>query len=284
MRWTALMAMALLPITALAQGSEGLRKGWSEAVEPFNVIGPIYYVGAGGISSHVIDTGEGLILLDAGTKLMPQQIAENIVTLGYQPDDVKYILSSHAHWDHVEGLAEVKRLTGGQVVALGEDAAAIASGVDNSALGGEGWEAVEVDTKIEDGDTVALGNITMTAHHTPGHTKGCTTWTTTITEAGTEYAVVFIGGTSVNMGVRLKDNERHPGIAEDYKKTFAVLEGLACDVFLAQHPFMHKLDEKRAAQLAGAEKNPFIDPAGYREFVAAERNKFEDRLKREGLE
>ena len=284
MRRALLIVALVIPVVAIAQGTDGLRKGWSEAVEPFNVIGPIYYVGAGGISSHVIDTGDGLILIDAGTKLMPRQIVANLETLGYEADDVKVILSSHAHWDHVEGLAEMKRLTGGQVVALGEDAAAIASGVDNSALGGDGWEAVAVDREIVDGDTVDLGNITMTARHTPGHTKGCTTWTTAIEDGGTTYEVVFIGGTSVNFGVPLRDNARHPGIAEDYQRTFEMLAGLECDVFLAQHPFMHQLDEKRAAQLAGAERNPFIDPEGYKAFVRSEREKFEARLAREDAE
>ena len=101
-----------------------LRAAWSEPVEPFQVAGNIYYVGSSGISSHLIVTDDGLILIDAGTNPMPAMIKENVEKLGHQVTDIQIILSSHAHWDHVEGLAEMKRLSGAQVIALGEDAAA----------------------------------------------------------------------------------------------------------------------------------------------------------------
>jgi metallo-beta-lactamase class B len=205
----------------------------------------------------------------------------NIEKLGHKLSDIKIILSSHAHWDHVEGHAAMKDLTGAQVMAVGEDAAAIAAGVDNSALGAEGWKPTKVDRVLKDSDTVALGGVTMTAHLTPGHTKGCTTWTTTVEENGKPYAVVFIGGISINEGVRLIGNERHPTIAEDYARTFRTLKALKADVFLAQHPSIYGMAEKMQKMKEGATPNPFIDPDGYRRVIAEAEAAYLNQLEQE---
>ena len=276
------VTVLLLATSAHAQSmTDSIRKSWSKPLEPFHVIGNIHYVGATGISSHIITTSEGLILVDTGTTLMGPQILENLGKLGHKPTDIRYIISSHAHWDHVEGHAEMKRLTGAEIVALGEDAASIASGVDTSALGGDGWTPVTVDRVIGDGETLALGDTTLTAHLTAGHTKGCTTWTTTVEEDGATYNVVFIGGTSINAGVKLLNNERHSTIAEDYARTFAKLKSLKVDVFLAQHPSMYGMEAKRQTRIAGTRKNPFINPKEYVGFVAEEEAKFRRQLQRE---
>ena len=235
---------AFLLVFFVSPAAGQLPEHWSKPVEPYQVIDNIYYVGAIGISAHIIVSSEGLILLDTGTELMLPGLRENIQKLGHNLEDVNIILSSHAHWDHVEGHAAMKELTGARIMAVGEDATAISSGVDNSALGAQGWTPAEVDRVLKDGDTVTLGDVTMTAHLTPGHTKGCTTWTMTVTENNTEYQVVFIGGTSVNPGVNLIENERHPGIADDYARTFKVLKSLKGEVFLGQHPMMYDMLSK----------------------------------------
>ena len=264
---TAVIA-ALLTVGLAAQGD--LRGVGSQPVEPFRVAGNIFYVGANGISSYIIETQEGLILLDTGTVEMAQGLRANIEKLGHALTDVKIILSSHAHWDHVEGHAAMQTLTGARIMAVGEDAAAISSGIDSSALGGEGWAPARVDRVLQDGDTVSLGGVTMTAHHTPGHTKGCTTWKTTVEEGGRSLQVVFIGGTSINPGVVLLNNTRHPTIADDYARTFSVLKSLNADVFLGQHPEMFDMAAKLQRRRSGAAGNPFVDPEGYRAFVAGQ--------------
>jgi metallo-beta-lactamase class B len=263
------------------QTGDPLRGPGSRRVEPYRVIGNIFYVGAEGISAHIIVTPQGLILLDTGTREMLPGLRANIEKLGHKLTDVKIILSSHAHWDHVEGHAAMKDLTGAQVMALGEDAAAIASGKDNSALGAEGWPPTRVDRTLKDGDTVTLGGVTLTAHLTPGHTKGCTTWTTTVQENERSYNVVFIGALSINEGVKLIGNQRHPGIADDYAQTFRVLKGLKPDVFLAQHPSIYGMEEKLKRLKAGAPQNPFIDPDGYRRVVADAEAAYLKQLERE---
>jgi metallo-beta-lactamase class B len=270
MKMTSIIALVLSAGASVGslQTGDPLRGAGSRRVEPYRVIGNIFYVGAEGISAHIIVTPQGLILLDTGTREMIPGLRANIEKLGHKLTDVKIILSSHAHWDHVEGHAAMKDLTGAQVMALGEDAAAIASGKDNSALGAEGWPPTRVDRTLKDGDTVTLGGVTLTAHLTPGHTKGCTTWTTTVQENEKSYNVVFIGALSINEGVKLIGNQRHPGIADDYARTFRVLKGLKPDVFLAQHPAIYGMEEKLKRLKAGAPQNPFIDPDGYRRVVA----------------
>jgi metallo-beta-lactamase class B len=264
-----------------AQPQDPLRGAGSRRVEPYRVIGNIFYVGAEGISAHIIVTPQGLILLDTGTREMLPGLRANIQKLGHKLSDVKIILSSHAHWDHVEGHAAMKDLTGARVMALGEDAAAIASGKDNSALGSDGWPPTKVDRILKDGDTVTLGGVTLTALLTPGHTKGCTTWTTTVEDGGMSYSVVFIGALSINEGVKLTGNTRHPEIADDYARTFRVLKGLTPDVFLAQHPSIYGMEEKMKRLAAGAKPNPFIDPDGYRRVISEAEAAYLKQLERE---
>ncbi|MEE2840270.1 MAG: subclass B3 metallo-beta-lactamase [Acidobacteriota bacterium] len=279
---TLLFIFTFLLTTAVpAQDQNPLRGRSSEPIEPYQVIGNIYYVGAVNISSHIIVTPEGLILLDTGTAEMLPGIRTNIEKLDYTLKDVKIILSSHAHWDHVEGHAAMKELTGAQVMAVGEDAAAIGSGIDSSAAGAQGWNPVRVDRVLEDLDTISLGGVTMQAHLTPGHTKGTTTWTTTVEESGKSYRVVFVGGTGINRGVNLLNNTRYPGIIEDYAQTFRVLKELKGEVFLAQHPSMYGMDDKLERLKTGAAKNPFIDPGGYRYFVEKEEGYYLKQLEEE---
>ena len=263
--------LALVPVLALgAAASLAQQKApalGSQIFEAYRVIGNIYYVGATDVSSHVIATPAGLILLDTGTTQMLPMIRANVEKLGFRMQDIKIILSSHAHWDHVEGHAAMQALTGAQVMAVGEDAAAIASGVDSSAIAARGWKPVKVDRVLKDGETVTLGNVTMRAHLTPGHTKGCTTWTMTVQDGGKSYLVVFVGGISINEGVKLVGNTRHPSIIEDYARTFRVLKELKADVFLAQHPAIYGMAEKVQRLKANASPNPFIDPQGYQRAV-----------------
>ena len=176
---------------------------------------------------------------------------------------------------------EVVVIEGATVMAVGEDAAAISSGIDNSAVGAQGWNPTEVGRVLEDGDKVTLGGVTMQSHWTPGHTKGCTAWTTTVEEEGKSYSVVFVGGTGINRGVKLLNNKRHPSIVEDYAQTFRILKDLPADVFLAQHPSMYGMAEKLKQLKAGAKANPFVDPEEYQRFLVEEEGKYLKQLEEE---
>jgi metallo-beta-lactamase class B len=252
---------------------------WTEPFAPFRVAGNIYFVGTRGVSSFLLTTSDGHILIDTGLAQAVPQVRANVEKLGFTLRDIRIILSSHAHFDHVEGHAEMQRLTGATVMAVGEDAAALAAGQDISALGGPGWKPVKVGRILRDGDTVTLGGVTLTAHLTAGHTKGCTTWTTTVADGGKSLRVVFVGGVSVNQGVQLLDNPRHPSIVADYDRTFKVLKELQADIFLAQHPNMFDMEQKVARNAGG--RNPFVDPEGYQAFVAEAEQSYMAQLKRE---
>jgi metallo-beta-lactamase class B len=208
----------------------------AEAPEPFRIIGNIYWVG-GEYGSYLITTPEGHILHDTGTSDMHDLIVANVEKLGFDVHDIKIMISSHAHFDHVQGHAAMKQLTGAQVVALGGDAAALEAGVDNSAGGFPGLEAVHVDRVIADGDTVTLGGVTLRALWTPGHTQGATMWLTTVEENGQSYEVAFRGGEIPNDGVPLIGNPRHANVVADTQMTLQRLKELAPpDLLLHNHP------------------------------------------------
>jgi metallo-beta-lactamase class B len=252
-------------------------------VPPFRIAGNIYYVGASEVTSFLIVTPAGDIVLDGGFVETAPQIEANIEKLGFKLSDVKILLNSHAHYDHAGGLAELKKRTAAQLVAMEGDAALLASGGRGDFFFGDrlAFPPVKPDRVIHDGDTVSLGGVTLVSHLTAGHTRGCTTWTMTIEENGKPLHVVFIGSMSVLPGYRLSGKESYSGIASDYGRSFRALKSLACDVFLASHGSFFDLTDKREALAKGAAKNPFIDPAGYRAYIARAERAFDAELERE---
>ena len=229
-----LVSAAIACVSPYSQAAQ--QEAASEAAEPFRVIGNIYYVG-GQYGSYLITTPEGHILHDTGSTEMHPLIVSNVEKLGFNVRDIRIMISSHAHWDHVEGHAAMKRVTGAQVVALGGDAVALESGQDNSAIGARNFDPVPVDRVIEDGDTVTLGGVTLRALWTGGHTQGATMWMTTVQDGGNTYSVAFRGGEIPNAGAQLFDNPRHSTVVVDTQRTLQRLKELAPpDVFLHNHP------------------------------------------------
>jgi len=263
-----------------AQRDSSERAEWNRPFPPFCIIGNVYYVGVAGVTSFLITTAQGHILLDGGFPETAPLIEKNVATLGFRIRDVKILLNSHAHYDHCGGLAELKRLSGAEMVASRADAEVLESG----RISFEGWKnsgfpPVKVDRVIADGETVPLGDAVLTANLTPGHTKGCTTWTMPVLDAGKTHHVVFFCSTSVP-GYRLVSNPKYPQIASDYERTFARLRQLPCDVFLAPHGGFFHLDEKRP-RLAKGGANPFVDPTEFRAFLDNSERDFERELKKQ---
>jgi metallo-beta-lactamase class B len=253
---------------------------------PFRIIGNIYYVGASDVASFLIATPEGHILINSGFEATVPLIREGVRKLGFRFEDIKVLLNNHAHVDHAGGHAALKKQSGARIVMSGEDAALLARGGRGDFLPASdevvGYEPARADRVVRDGDEVTLGGVTLTAHLTPGHTRGCTTWTMRIEEDGKRRDVVFHGGTAILPGVRLVDHPTYPGIVEDCERTFRVLKSLPCDVFLAPHGSQFGLREKARRLSAGERPNPFIDPEGYRTFVARGEEAFRRQLEREG--
>src|SRR6266850_3107534 len=253
---------------------------YSEAAEPFRIVGNLYYVGAKNIASYLFTTPQGNILIDTGTKEMGPVIRTNVEKLGFKLADIKIMLSGHAHFDHVQGHAAMKKATGARVMAIGEDAAALAAGTDRSPLGDEGWEPVAVDRVLKDGDTVTLGGTTLRAVWTPGHTPGCTTWTTTVQDRGKPYSVVFQACGGPNAGVKLVGNTKFPTLIQDTPRSFRVQKTLKPDIYLPMHPeslFAGKIERIKA----GENPHPLLNPEGYTKLIADTEANFQKRIEEE---
>jgi metallo-beta-lactamase class B len=222
---------------------------YSRPEEPFRLIGNIYYVGAKNIASYLVVTPQGSILIDTGTTEMTPVITSNVEKLGFKVRDIKIMLSSHAHFDHIGGHAAMKKLTGARIMAIKQDADALEAGKDLSPLGDEGWMPVKVDRVLKDGDTVALGGTTLRAVWAPGHTPGCTVWTTTVADAGKTYSVAIFGCGGPNGGVKLVGNPRFPTLVDDTLATFRKLKSLKPDIYVTGHPqmiFAGKIERMKA--------------------------------------
>jgi metallo-beta-lactamase class B len=222
---------------------------YSQPEDAFRLIGNIYYVGAKNIASYLVVTPQGSILIDTGTTEMTPVITSNIEKLGFKVRDIKIMLSSHAHFDHIGGHAAMKNLTGARVMAIKQDADALEAGKDLSPLGDEGWTPVKVDRGLKDGDTVTLGGTTLKAVWAPGHTPGCTVWTTSVGETGKTYSVAIFGCGGPNGGVKLVGNQRFPTLVDDTRATFRKLKTLKPDIYVTGHPqmlFAGKIERMKA--------------------------------------
>jgi metallo-beta-lactamase class B len=273
------LIILILSIGIFAQQDTRDRE-WNKPVEPFRIIGNVYYVGAAEITSFLITTPKGHILLDGGFAETAPQIKENIAKLGFKPGDVKILLNSQAHYDHAGGLAELKRLTGAQMLASAGDKILLENGGRNDFAFDDRfpYEPVKTDRIIKDGERIKLGGVTLKTIITPGHTKGCTSFVLEAEESGKKYRVVFVGSTSVP-GYQLVDNPKYPNIIADYEKTFRILKKLEADVFLVSHGAFFKLTEKTEKIRLSRSPNPFIDPQGYRDFLTETEKAFRDRIK-----
>jgi metallo-beta-lactamase class B len=258
-------------------------RSWNQPVEPYRIAGNVYYVGASDITSFLITTPAGHILLDGGFVETAPIIEANIRKLGFKLADVKILLSSHAHFDHAGGLAELKRATGAKFAASGKDAPLLARGGRGDFLFGDKstFPPIQADRILHDGDTVVLGGTTLTAHLAPGHTMGNTAWTMKAREGDRTYDVVFAPSMSILPGVSLTKNAKYPEIGEDYGKTFRLLKSLPCDVFLGPHASFYDGLGKAERLRKGAKENPFIDPQGYRDYLARMEKKYQEQIQKE---
>jgi metallo-beta-lactamase class B len=268
---------------AAAQKSDGDRK-MNQPVEPFKIIGNIYYVGASDVTSFLITTPQGHILIDAGFAETVPQIKANITKLGFKLEDIKILLINHAHYDHCGGLAELKKLTGARLLASPPDAAVLEDGgASDFRFGGDpafSFAPVKVDELLKDGQEINLGDAVLKTYFTFGHTKGSTSWTTTAAENGKKYKVTFMSSVTT-LDYSFVGNAKYPQIADDFAKTYARLKLIETDVFLASHGQFFDLLGKAEKLRAGSKTNPFIDPQGYRQFVRQVTRRFEEKLKAE---
>lgn len=251
-----LIALAFLAVVAAAP----------QPTAPFRIIGNIYCLGGTDATSYAIATPKGLIVIDSQSA---PETERSLAALGFDVKDVRAILCSHAHFDHVGGVAELARISGAKVMAGAGDVALLArGGRDDPQFGSRySFAPVRVDRPLHDRDTIELGGVTLVARATPGHTAGCTTYTMKVRDRGRDYDVVFVGSPSVPSEYRLT-----PEIIAQYRAQFVTLKSLPCDVFLGSHGGFFHLAEKMKT-------HDFVDPDGYRRFVAAMDAAFEEKAK-----
>jgi metallo-beta-lactamase class B len=251
---------------------------WYEPFPAHKVIGNVYYVGSKDLATYLITTPEGHILINSGFERTVPLIQKSVESLGFKMTDVKILLASHAHSDHVAGHALLQKATGAKVYVMRGDDRVIASGGKGQYLyTTDRWARCQVDRVLQDRDEVKLGGVTLVARSTPGHTRGCTTWTWRVQDGGKSYAVVVIGSPNVNPGFQLVNNKDYPEIAADFAKTFKVLKSLPCDVFLGAHGGYYGMVE-RYALLQKGQASAFVNPEGYKEYVADRERAFRKTL------
>src|SRR5262245_25761656 len=218
---------------------------WYASQQPHRVIGNVYYVGTADLAEYLITTPQGHILINSNFERTVPLLQVSVEKLGFRMQDIKILLTSHAHADHAAGHAMVKELTHARVMVMDGDAEVIKAG-------GEGIKACPVDRVLRDGEEVRLGGTTLVAHLTPGHTRGCTTWTTQAQEGGKTYNVM------INCSLR-PPTTLTPSIVDEFNRSFKLVRSLPCDVQLGDHPAQYNMQEKYA-KIQNRGTNPFIDP------------------------
>ncbi len=272
------MLLRLIPILLAFAALTFAQNDWDDPFPPHRIADNLYYVGSKGLSTYLITTPQGSILINSSFERTVPIIRANVEKLGFKLTDVKIVLASHAHGDHVAGNALMKELSGAQVYAMQGDEQVISSGGAGQYFYKERWKPCKVSRVLKDGETVTLGGISLTAHLTPGHTRGCTTWTMKARDAGKIYDVVIVGSPNVNTGFQLVGNKDYPEIAADFARTFQVLKSLPCDIFLGAHGSYYGMEEKYARLQKDSKTNPFVDPEGYRAYIRDREQAYLDTL------
>jgi metallo-beta-lactamase class B len=245
-------------------------QSWVEPTEPVRIVGPIHYVGTKGLAAYLITTPKGHILLDGAMPGSAKDVEGSIRKLGFRPEDIRWVLITHAHIDHAGTAAYFKKLAKAKAAVMDRDFIALGSGGRTDFHYGNRpafyFPPVKAERELQDGDTVKLGNVTMTARLGAGHTRGATTWITAVEDGGRSYKVVFPCCTGINPGYQLTGDPSYSGIADDYRRTIAMLESLTPDIWLPAHADFFGFEEKRA-RAAKEGVAAWVDPDGYRRWV-----------------
>lgn len=263
---------------------------WNQPQAPFALYGRSWYVGTKGLSAVLIDSGEGLVLLDGALSESAPLIAANIAKLGFRLDQIKYIGVSHAHYDHVGGVAALARASGATVIASARNAEVLAAGTapkdDPQADFGDkanGFPKVEKAKVLRDGEILRLGRLALTLHYTPGHAPGASSWSWQDCEG--EECLNLVYADSLNAVsddvYRFSGADGSGGIAASFQRSIDKVAQLPCDILVPVHPGQAQLDDKLARRAAGTKPDPFIDSTACRRYAEAAREKLAARLQQE---
>jgi metallo-beta-lactamase class B len=274
------LAAALFCVVAAPSAPAAQPATWTQPVKPFAIAPHVYYVGTRGLSAYLVTSPGGAILIDGTVAENAPLIEHNIQSVGVALTSVKWIVSDHAHSDHVGALARIKADTDARFAASAGDRVALERGLPRGDTDYDsarfGFPPIHVDRIVRDGEGVAVGDVALTAHLTPGHTPGCTSWSTTISGGERSLRVLFLCSLTV-AGNRLVGNRAYPGIVADYEATFAKLSAMKADIVLTSHPEIADVLGREARARAG-DRHAFIDPQALTAIVARSRRDFEREL------
>ncbi|HXQ69019.1 MAG TPA: subclass B3 metallo-beta-lactamase [Pyrinomonadaceae bacterium] len=282
MSFTSILSLFLTLLLACAPAKAPVQDDeYTVPFPAFRIADNLYYVGTKGVASYLITTPQGHILINSNVEAGVPLLRTSVESLGFKFSDIKILLISHAHWDHNAASATIKKLTGAKYMVMEGDVPVVESGGKSDFHYGNEPDALYAPTSVErilrDGDQVKLGGAVLTAHLTAGHTKGCTTWTMKVKDGTKTRDVVIIGSPNVNPGYKLVDNKVYPEIAQDYERGFKVLRSFPVDYFLGAHGGYFDLETKYARMKAGS-TTAFIDPEGYKSYVADREQAFRQEL------
>jgi len=282
-----LLLTALLDRPSRAQAAEPACTNcaaWNTPQKPFRIYGNTWYVGPHGLSAILITSAGGHVLIDGALPESAPLISANIRALGFRIEDIKIILSTHVHFDHAGGIAELQRLSGATVMASPWSAAVLRrGGVDpaDPQFGDiRGIRPVAKVKVLAPGEIVHLGPLLLTSHPTPGHTPGGTSWTWTSCEGDRCYHIVYADSVSAVApdSFEFTQTSSYPKVIPDFQKTFAFLETVPCDVLLTAHPDASNLWERLARRDTGATPDPIVDPSGCRSLAQRGRAQLQQRI------
>jgi metallo-beta-lactamase class B len=261
---------------------------WTASQKPFKVYGNTYYVGTHALSSILITSPGGHVLIDGTVQEAASQVAANIRALGFRVEDVRFILNSHVHFDHAGGIAALQKMSAAQVAASAPSAHVLMQGhadPDDPQFGSllRGLTPIEHVRIIKDGETITVGRLALTAYLTPGHTPGGTSWTWASCVQASCLRVVYADSLSAISaeGFQFSHSPTYPGVLQDFAKSFAILSTLPCDILLTPHPEFSSTFERLRKRDSGANPNAFVDSNACHRYADAARSNLNRRLEQE---
>jgi metallo-beta-lactamase class B len=260
---------------------------WNKPQAPFRIFGNSYYVGTHNLSSVLITSKAGHVLIDGDLPESAKQIVGNIRSLGFRIEDVKIILNSHVHFDHAGGIAELQRISGARVIASEWSAAVMKHGGvgrDDPQYGVLNPIPPIANVQVlQNAETIRIGDIAMTAHLTPGHTPGGTSWTWTSCEGNICHDMVYADSLSPVSadGFKFSGSREYPHALEDFEKSFAFLEAAPCDILITTHPEASDLWDRLEARQKGTSPDPLIDSGACRQLAENSRERLRERVAEE---
>ena len=275
--------LAAHPKEFLAGAIKALK--WEEPFPPVHVVGPVYYIGTTGLGAYLITTSEGHIVVSTGMPSSGPMMIDNITALGFNPKDVKFLLSVHAHTDHAGAIAFLKEKAGATFAMMEGDVAAMEDGGKSDFHYGKDeafhFPPAKVDRVLRDSDVVRLGEVPITVLNMGGHTRGNSTFVFDVVEGGKSYNIVISDGAGFNPGYRLAVDESYPGIGDDYRRNLGKLELLKPDIWLGSHSERFDLVDRATRAKAGEGVSAWLNHEQYRQQIIHQRSLFDAEVNKE---